>query len=53
MGGLTDEQIADVLTFVRSEFGAKSSAVASDQVKEARAATTRRELPWTIEELSR
>jgi putative membrane-bound dehydrogenase-like protein len=53
MAGLSDEQIADVLTFVRGEFGGKSSPVTSDQVKETRASTARRELPWTVEELSR
>ncbi len=53
MAGLSDEQIADVLTYVRGEFGANSSAVTPDQVKQTRAATARRELPWTIDELRR
>src|SRR5437867_4372820 len=35
--GLTDEQLADVLTFVRNEFGAHSSPVSADQVKTVRA----------------
>jgi mono/diheme cytochrome c family protein len=51
LGGLTDEQIADVLTFVRKEFGAKASAVSAAEVKKVRAATTSRSAPWTAEEL--
>jgi len=51
LGGLTDEQIADVLTFVRKEFGAKASAVSPADVKKVRAATANREVPWTVEEL--
>jgi mono/diheme cytochrome c family protein len=53
LGGLTDEQIADVLTFVRKEFGAKSSAVSAADVKKVRAATANRGEPWTVEELNR
>ncbi len=53
MGGLTDEQIADVITFVRGEYGAKAAAVSSEQVRSVRAATAQRESPWTIEELPR
>ena len=51
LGGLTDEQIADVLTFVRKEFGAKTSAVSPADVKKVRAATANRKTPWTAEEL--
>ena len=51
LGGLTDEQIADVLTFVRKEFGAKSSAVSTADVKKVRATTANRAEPWTAEEL--
>ncbi len=36
---LTDEQIADVLTFVRNSFGNKASAVTVAQVKAERAKT--------------
>ncbi len=50
MAGLTDEQIADVLSYVRSEFGAKSSPLTPDQVRPIRAATSRRETPWTVDE---
>jgi putative membrane-bound dehydrogenase-like protein len=51
LAGLTDEQIADVLTFVRKEFGANASAVSPAEVKKVRAATAYREAPWTAEEL--
>ncbi len=36
---LTDQQIADVLTYVRNSFGNKASAVTLAQVKTVRAAT--------------
>ena len=36
---LTDEQIADVLTFVRNSFGNKASIVTSAEVKAVRAKT--------------
>ena len=51
MGGLTDEQIADVLTYVREKFGAKSPPVASGEVRTIRAATAERIKPWTAPEL--
>lgn len=51
LGGLTDEQIADVLTFVRKEFGGGSPPVSAAQVKEVRAATADRNSAWTAEEL--
>lgn len=35
---LTDDQIADVLTYVRTHFGNKASAVTTDEVKAVRAA---------------
>jgi mono/diheme cytochrome c family protein len=50
-GGLTDEQIADVLTFVRKEFGANASPVSVDEVKKLRAAIADRVKPWTAQEL--
>lgn len=35
---LTDQQIADVLTYVRSHFGNQASAISADEVKTTRAA---------------
>ena len=51
--GLSDRQIADVLTFIRSEYGQKSPPVSPDEVKAIRSATTGRETPWTAKELSK
>jgi putative membrane-bound dehydrogenase-like protein len=51
LGGLTDEQIADVLTYVRNDYGEKAGAVSADEVKELRAANLNRATPWTVEEL--
>ena len=51
LGGLTDEQIADVLTFVRASYGQQSSPVTAAEVKAVRAATTARQSPWTAAEL--
>ncbi|HAV60807.1 MAG TPA: hypothetical protein DCY13_00385, partial [Verrucomicrobiales bacterium] len=50
MGGLTDEQIADVVTYVRVEFGG-AEAVTPARVKALRAASGNRELPWREAEL--
>ena len=48
---LRDEQIADVLTYVRSEWGNNATAVSPDKVKEIRAAVAARTGPWSPEEL--
>ncbi|HIL71594.1 MAG TPA: c-type cytochrome, partial [Verrucomicrobia bacterium] len=49
--GLSDHQIADLLTYVRNEFGDRASLVLPDQVNAVRAATTDRITPWTELEL--
>ena len=48
---LRDEQIADVLTYVRSEWGNNAPAILSDKVKEIRAAVAGRAGPWSPDEL--
>ena len=48
---LRDEQIADVLTYVRSEWGNDAPAVSPDKVTEIRAAVATRGGPWTPGEL--
>jgi len=48
---LRDDQIADVLTYVRSEWGNNAPAVTADKVKEIRAAVAGRAGPWSPEEL--
>jgi mono/diheme cytochrome c family protein len=48
---LTDEQIADVLTYVRNEWGQHAPAVTPDLVATVRRATASRTKPWTNAEL--
>jgi mono/diheme cytochrome c family protein len=48
---LTDEQIADVLTYVRRQWGNAGPPVEAATIKETRALTTGRTRPWTNEEL--
>ena len=48
---LRDEQIADVLTYVRSEWGNKAPPVSPDKVRQIRAAVAEHTGPWTPEEL--
>lgn len=49
--GVSDQDIADVLTYVRQSFGNKGNPVSADQVKAVRAATAGRTAPWTTAEL--
>ncbi len=51
--GITDPQIADVLTYVRREWGHVAEPVAETTVKAVRAATAQREDSWTEPELLR
>ena len=51
LGGLTDQQIADVLTYVRKQFGEGAAAVGADTVKSVRSENSSRVKPWTAEEL--
>jgi len=48
---LTDQDVADVLTYVRSQFGNSAAAVTAAEVATIRAATASRESPFTTEEL--
>jgi mono/diheme cytochrome c family protein len=48
---LRDDQIADVLTYVRSAWGNNAPAISADKVKAVRAAVANRNEPWTPEEL--
>ena len=52
MGGLSDEQIADVLTFVRGTFGPGAGSVKAAEVQAARTAAGPREAPWTEPDLN-
>ena len=49
--GLDDEKIATALTYVRANFGNKSSAITKDQVAAVRAGLAGRSNPFTAEEL--
>ena len=51
LGGLTDDQIADVLTYVRNDYGENAGKVSADEVKKMRSANPNRETPWSVEEL--
>jgi putative membrane-bound dehydrogenase-like protein len=49
--GLADEQIADLLSYLRQSFGNQAMEVAADAVRQMRARTLGRENPWTALEL--
>ena len=51
VAGVSDADIADVLTYVRQSFGNQANAVTADQVKAIRAATAGRTSMWTTAEL--
>lgn len=48
---LPDDQLAAILTYVRSSWGNQSSAVTADIVKQVRATTADRKTPYTSNEL--
>src|SRR5207245_5394498 len=48
---LNDEQIANVLTYVRREWGQAAAAVDAGTVKSVRALSAGRSRPWTDDEL--
>ncbi|HEU4720595.1 MAG TPA: PVC-type heme-binding CxxCH protein [Gemmatimonadaceae bacterium] len=52
-GALTNEQIAEVLTYVRRSWGNAAAPIAPVEVAEIRGATTGRSKPWTEAELRR
>jgi mono/diheme cytochrome c family protein len=49
--GLTDQQIADVLTWLRTSFGNQSPAITPDQIRAVRQATSPYQPMWTAREL--
>jgi mono/diheme cytochrome c family protein len=51
VAGVSDQEVADVLTYVRQSFGNKSNPVTADQVKAVRAANAARTAPWNTAEL--
>ena len=50
--GLSDRQIVDVLTWLRSRFNNSAPPVSLEEVKKVRASSQTRTAPWTTEELS-
>jgi mono/diheme cytochrome c family protein len=48
---LDDQQVADVLTYVRSSFGNSAEAITPQEVAAVRAAVKDRKETWTVEEL--
>ena len=48
---LSDAEIANVATYIRSSFGNKALPVTTETVAEARAAHAGRTTPWTVPEL--
>jgi len=52
MGTLDDEELAGVLTYIRSAWGHQAPPVTPQALAGIRAATRDRQTPWTVEELS-
>jgi len=50
---LTDQQIANVLTYVRSAWNNSGSLVTADQIKKIRDEVASRRTPWTSDELQK
>lgn len=53
MGHLNDQQIADVLSYIRSEWGNQAPEVSVETVTAVRGELAGRTAPWTVEELQR
>jgi len=51
VAGVSDQEISDVLTYVRASFGNNSGPVTVEQVKAVREANASRNTPWTTAEL--
>jgi hypothetical protein len=51
LGDLTDQQIADVLTYVRQHWSNDAAPVSAAAVTQVRARHTDRKVPWNVTEL--
>ncbi|MCW1922295.1 ThuA domain-containing protein [Luteolibacter arcticus] len=51
VAGLTDEDVADVLSYVRHSWSNDAAPVTPDEAAKVRAATKDRQAPWTMKEL--
>jgi len=52
-GALDDQGIADIATYIRTNFGNDAPPITSEEVAAVRAATQGRTKPWTANELNR
>jgi mono/diheme cytochrome c family protein len=52
-GSMTNDQLANVLTYVRRAWGNSATPISPTDVREVRGATAGRTKPWTDEELGR
>ena len=52
MGNISDEEIADVLTFIRMSWGNEAAPISLEAVTLGRELTGTRTIPWTSDELS-
>ena len=50
--GLDDQQMADVLSYLRSHFGHQAGPVTVETIQQIRARTPDRSTPWTEAELA-
>ena len=50
-GRMSDQEMANLLTFIRTSWGHDSSPITAEQVRELREAHDDRDYPWTAEEL--
>ena len=48
---LSDEEVAALLTYIRTSWGNEASEVTAEEVTQVREATAERKAPWTAEEL--
>ena len=53
MGTLDDQQLAAILTYIRTAWGHAAGPIAAETVARVRAASEGRTSPWTRDELAR
>lgn len=52
MGNIQDDEIAGILTYIRTSWGNQAAPVSAETVREVRGLTGSRSVPWTYSELS-
>jgi mono/diheme cytochrome c family protein len=53
MGTLDDQQLAAILTYIRTAWGHTANPIAAETVRRVRAGSEGRRIPWTRDELAR